>query len=115
MSIFPSNLRLDAKPFLLFRWDFQAKDRRLVDKILIEWFTASTLENILTQWENITPKERRIGQVPLNILCYNVQGWSSRNLEVIEMVSKVETSICIFTGICKLWNTSNIVHFNIFH
>jgi hypothetical protein len=129
MSTFASKLRVDAKPFLPFRvanlkeaamnqfcqWGFQVKDQELVDKVLGEWFTAGTLENIFKQWEDSTPKGRLIEQVPLNILCYNVQGWGSRNLEVIEMVFKVEAAICIFTEVGELWNTSKIPHFNIFH
>ncbi|CAF1337379.1 unnamed protein product [Rotaria sordida] len=92
-----------------------AKDEKLVDKVLTEWFTAGTLENILTKWENITPKEIEKEQTPLNILGYNVQGWGSRSLEVIDIVLKVDASICVFTEVGELWNTSRIPHFNIFH
>ena len=129
MSTILSNLKVDAKPFFPSRtsnpkeaamkqfcqWGFQAKDQKLVDKILAEWFTAGTLENILTQWENICPAKVQIEQVPLNILCYNVQGWGSRSLEVIEIIYKVEASICVFTEVGELWNTSAVPHFNIFH
>ncbi|CAF4670023.1 unnamed protein product, partial [Rotaria magnacalcarata] len=51
----------------------------------------------------------------LNILCYNVQGWGSRCLEVIDIVYKVEASICVFTEVGELWNASRVPHFNIFH
>jgi len=51
----------------------------------------------------------------LNILCYNVQGWGSRRLEVIDIVYKIDASICVFTEVGELWNTSRIPHFNIFH
>ncbi|CAF4559597.1 unnamed protein product, partial [Rotaria magnacalcarata] len=80
-----------------------------------EWFTSGTLENILLQWENNSTKEIQIERTPLNILCYNVQGWGSRCLEVIDIVYKVEASTCVFTEVGELWNISRVPHFNIFH
>ena len=129
MSITFSNLKADAKPFFpsqttnlkeaamnqFCQWGFQAKDQKLVNEVLSEWFIAGTLENILSQWENITPKEVVKEQIPLNILCYNVNGWGSRSLEVIDIVYKIEASICVFTEVGELWNTSRIPHFNLFH
>lgn len=129
MSTIVSNLRVDAKPFFPSRitypkeaamnqfgqWGFQAKDQKIVGKVLEEWFTEGTLEKVLTQWESRSPIEVQKEQVPLNILCYNVQGWGSRSLEVIDMIYKVEASICVFTEVGELWNTSRIPHFNIFH
>ncbi|CAF2106824.1 unnamed protein product [Rotaria magnacalcarata] len=97
------------------QWGFQEKDQKLVEKILVEWFTSGTLENILLQWENNSPKEIQIERTSLNILCYNVQGWGSRCLEVIDIAYKVEASICVFTEAGELWNTSRVPHFNIFH
>ena len=97
------------------QWGFQTKDHRLVDEILSEWFTAGTLENILTQWESIAPKEVEKEEIPLIILCYNVQGWGLRSLEVIDIVYKTDASICVFTEVGELWNTSRIPYFNIFH
>ncbi|CAF1411472.1 unnamed protein product [Rotaria magnacalcarata] len=44
-----------------------------------------------------------------------VQGWGFRSLEVIDIVYKIEASICVFTEVGELWNTSQIPHFNIFH
>ena len=97
------------------QWGFQKKDQRLVDKVLTEWYTAGTLENILTKWQNRTPREIESEQIPLNILCYNVQGWGARSLEVIDIVYKTESHICVFTEVGELWNTSKIPHFNVFH
>ncbi|CAF4276875.1 unnamed protein product [Rotaria socialis] len=51
------------------------KDQKLVEKILAEWFTSGTLENI-------SPKEIQTGRTPLNILCYNVQGWGPDALKL---------------------------------
>ena len=84
MSTLSSKLKIDAKPFFpsqtvsfkdtamnqLLQRGLQAKDHRLVDDSLSEWFTAGTLENILTQCENIAPKEVEKEEIPLNILCY---------------------------------------------
>ncbi len=53
--------------------------------------------------------------VPLRIICYNVQGWGTRALEVIELVYKVEASICIFTEVGELWYTNKLPHFNLFY
>ncbi|CAF1256717.1 unnamed protein product [Rotaria sordida] len=129
MSTLFSNLKADAKSFYpaqttnfketvmkqFSQWSFQAKDGKLVDSILTEWYTAGTLEKILSQQEKLSPKEAPKEQMPLNILCYNVQGWGSRCLEVIDIVYKVDASICIFTEVGELWNTSKILHFEIFH
>ena len=129
MSTLNSNLRAEAKTFFpslianpkgtamnqFCQWGFKAKDQKLVDKVLSEWFAAGTLENILPQWENITSKEVTKEQILLNILCYNVQGWGSRSLEVVDIVYEVEASICVLTEVGELWDTSQISHFNIFH
>src|ERR1700759_3240152 len=107
MSTIVSKLNRDAEHFFpsrtanlkqiamnqFFSWGFQAKDQKLVDNVLSEWFTAGTLENILTRWENITPKVIRNELTPLNILCYNVEGWGTRSLEVTDMVYKTKAHI----------------------
>ena len=118
MSIFVLKLTTNPKETAMSQfcqWRFQVKDQKLVDKVLSEWFAAGTLENILSEWENITSKEVTKEQIPLNILCYNVQGWGSRSLEVIDIVCEAEASICVLTEVGELWNTSQIAHFNIFH
>ena len=129
MSTTFSKFRLEAKPFSpsltanpkesamnqLCQWGFQDKDQKIVDRILTEWFAAGTLENILTQWENIPRKEIESDQIPLNILCYNVQGWGSRNLEVIDTVYKLEAAVCVLTEVDDLWSHYKIPHFNTFH
>ena len=129
MSILNSNLRVDAKTFFpslianpkgtamnqFCQWSFKAKDQKLVDKVPSEWFAAGTLANIFSHWENIASKEVTKEQISLNILCYNVQGWGSRSLDVIDIVYEVEASLCVLTEVGELWNTSQIPHFNIFH
>ena len=129
MSTTFSKLSPEAKPFSpsltanpkesamnqLCQWGFQDKDQKIVDRILTEWFAAGTLENILTQWENIPRKEIESDQIPLNILCYNVQGWGSRNLEVVDIVYKIEAAVCVLTEVGNLWSYCKIPHFNTFH
>ncbi|CAM4803758.1 unnamed protein product [Rotaria magnacalcarata] len=129
MSTSFSNLRAEAKPFFpsstinfkeialsqIRQWGFKTRDQLLVDEILLEWLTAGTLEKALKQWENITSDAVEKEQIPLNTLSYNVQGWGSRSLEVTDIVFKIEASVCVFTEVGELWNTSRIPHFNIFH
>ena len=97
------------------QWGFQAGDQKLVDKVLTEWFSAGTVENILTKRQSLSPTEKQKVQTPLNIFCYNVQGWGSGSLEIIDIVYEVEASICVFTEVGELWNTSRVPHFNIFY
>ena len=111
MSTIFSKLRPEAKSFCpsltanlkesamnqLCQWGCQDKDQKIVDSILAEWFTAGTLQNILTQWENIPRREIESVPIPLNILCYNVQGWGSRSLEVIDIVYKIEAAIYVYS------------------
>ena len=129
MSTTNSNLRVEAKSFYprrtddpkatsmnqLYQWGFQEKDRKIMDKVPTEWFAGGTLELTLKRWESSCHKEVQSEQIPLSILCYNVQGWGSRCLEVVDIVYRVETSICIFTEVGELWNTSKVPHFNTFH
>ncbi|CAF1642094.1 unnamed protein product [Rotaria magnacalcarata] len=53
--------------------------------------------------------------VPLNILFYNVEGWGTRYLEVVDLVYKVDASISVLTEVGELWNKFNIRNFNAFH
>ena len=99
----------------LCQWGFQEKDRKIVGRVLAEWFAGNTLESTLKQWESRCHKESQSEQIQLSILCYNVQGWGARCLEVVDMVYRVETSICVFTEVGELWNTSKVPHFNTFH
>jgi hypothetical protein len=53
--------------------------------------------------------------MPVNILCYNVEGWGTRALEVVDLVYKMDASICIFTEVGELWNSFQLPYFNTFH
>lgn len=128
-SITASQLRVDANPFFptqkanpketamnqFRRWGFQEKEQKHIGKVLEEWYTAGTLENVFRQWESASSLETHKEIVSLNILCYNVQGWGARSLEVIDLIYKEEAAIGVFTEVGELWNSSRIPHFNIFH
>jgi hypothetical protein len=96
-------------------WNFSTKDQNLVESILNEWYTGGTLNLILQQWERSEGVFPGIREEVLKILCYNVEGWNTRALEVIELVYKVQASICIFTEVGELWNTCQLPHFNTFY
>ncbi|CAF5024840.1 unnamed protein product, partial [Rotaria sp. Silwood1] len=41
--------------------------------------------------------------------------WGTRALEAVDLVYKTQASICIFTEVGELWNTSRLPHFNTFY
>ncbi|CAF4926495.1 unnamed protein product, partial [Rotaria socialis] len=43
------------------------------------------------------------------------KGWGTRAVEAIDLVYKVQASICIFTEVGELWNTCRLPHFNTFY
>jgi hypothetical protein len=95
-------------------WKFPSRTQKKVLEILREWFANNTLNGILCEWEkNSNPSSTQI--TPLNILSYNVQGWGTRALEVMDLVFKVDSSICVFTEVGELWNSFKIPHFNCFY
>ncbi|CAF4630342.1 unnamed protein product, partial [Rotaria sp. Silwood2] len=67
-----------------------------MSSILKEWFSNSTLNKVLSDWEQRScPITSQF--TPLNILTYNVQGWGTRALEVMDLIFKVDSFICVFT------------------
>ncbi|CAF1676583.1 unnamed protein product [Rotaria magnacalcarata] len=83
--------------------------------VLNEWYSSKSLNSVLNQWENNRKTIHSRTNVPLKLICYNVEGWGTRAPEVIELVYKTEESICIFTEVGELWNTNKLPHFNIFY
>ncbi|CAF2261741.1 unnamed protein product [Rotaria magnacalcarata] len=69
----------------------------------------------IQQWEENNNKYLPFKKVPLNILFYNVEGWGTRHLEVVDLVYKVDASISVLTEVGELWNKFNIPNFNAFH
>jgi hypothetical protein len=84
-------------------------------KPLDKWYTSRTLNTVLQQWKNIGTNFPSNSKEFLKILCYNIDGWGIRVMEVIELIYKVQASICIFTEVEELWNTCWLPHFNKFY
>jgi len=99
----------------LQQWNFSISDSKLVFNLLSEWYSDRPLNSVLNQWEKDNSIMDNSVKVPLKIMCYNVQGWGTRALEVIELVYKIEASICVLTEVGELWNTNEIPHFNMFY
>jgi hypothetical protein len=96
-------------------WNFSTKDQKIVSSLLDEWYTNRTLNSVLQEWESVVPTPSSNQKENLKILCYNVQGWGTRSLEVIDLVYKVQASICVFTEVGELWNRCRLPHFNTFY
>ena len=83
-----------------------------------EWYSNKSLSSVLNQWEkrNITTVSNNNNiKEPFRLVCYNVEGWGTRALESIELVDKIEASICVLTEVGDLWNINKIPHFNTFY
>ncbi|CAF3826781.1 unnamed protein product [Rotaria sp. Silwood1] len=96
-------------------WNFSSKDQKLVLSLLDEWHSGRTLNTVLVQWENVGIARSQNQKENIKILCYNVEGWGMRALEAVDLIYKVQASICIFTEVGELWNTSRLPHFNTFY
>ena len=83
--------------------------------LLDEWYSGRTLNSVLQQWQRVSVVPSKNQKETLKIFCYNVQGWYTRALEVIELVYKVQASICVFTEVGELWNKCRLPHFNTFY
>ncbi|CAF1229558.1 unnamed protein product [Rotaria magnacalcarata] len=95
-------------------WGFKPNIVKCISKILDDWFSNSTLNGILMNWE----KSNQIVKphmTPLNVLAYNTQGWGSRATEVIEFIFNSDSSIGVFSEVGELWKKFTIPHFNTFH
>ncbi|CAF4237971.1 unnamed protein product [Rotaria magnacalcarata] len=79
-----------------------------------EWYSNSTLDSVLTKWEN-NPCPLPNQFIPLNVLTYNVQGWGTRALEVMDLIFKVDSPVCVFTEVGELWNSFKVPHFTSFY
>ncbi|CAF1296192.1 unnamed protein product, partial [Rotaria magnacalcarata] len=71
-------------------------------------------DSVLTQWEN-NPCPLSNQFIPLNVLTYNVQGWGTRALEVIDLIFKFDSPVCVFTEVGELWNSFKVPHFTSFY
>ena len=90
----------------------------MIFPLLGEWYSSNTLNNVLEIWETHKKQQNkaiRRFEKPLIFSLFNVQGLNSRNLEVLELIHRCETSFIICTEVGKLWNSQQIPDFNIFH
>ena len=54
-------------------------------------------------------------KVSPNILCYNIAGWRTRHLEVVDLVYRIDAPISVLTKVRELWNKFTMPSFNTFH
>ncbi|CAF5136244.1 unnamed protein product, partial [Rotaria magnacalcarata] len=98
----------------LVNWKFPIKVKKRIIPILEEWYSNSTLDSVLTKWEN-NPCPLPNQFIPLNVLTHNVQGWGTRALEVMDLIFKVDSPVCVFTEVGELWNSFKVPHFTSFY
>jgi hypothetical protein len=100
------------------RCQISQKDHKVITPTLTEWFSSSTLNNVLKKWEDHNKTEEKVDSkqtIPMTFALYNVQGFNSRGLEVVELIHKVDASFIICTEVGELWHTQQLPDFNIFH
>ncbi|CAF4388838.1 unnamed protein product, partial [Rotaria magnacalcarata] len=100
--------------YRLVIWKCPIKVQNRIIPILTEWYSNSTLDSVLTQCEN-NPCPLSNQFIPLNVLTYNVQGWDTRALEVMDLIFKVDSQVCVFTEVGVLWNSFKVPHFTSFY
>ena len=66
--------------------NFSTSDKKLVFDLLNEWYSDKSLNSVLTQWEKNNIVMPSSVNVPLKLMCYNVQGWGTRALEATELM-----------------------------
>ncbi|CAF4331979.1 unnamed protein product [Rotaria magnacalcarata] len=98
----------------LVNWKFPIKVQKRIIPILEEWYSNSTLDSVLTKWENNTCHLSN-QFIPLNVLTHNVQGWGTRALEAMNLIFKVDSPVCVFTKVGELWNSFKVPHFTWFY
>ena len=98
----------------LEQWNFSPYQQKLAHDLLNEWYSDRALGAVLNQWESNTSQIVNNIKTPSKLMCYNVLGWGTRALEVIELVFRLEISICVLTEVGELWRTNKIPHFNTF-
>ena len=94
------------------------KDQKIILPILNEWFSSSTLNNVLSRWEtySLQNTDRNQQQVlPLSFVLYNVRGFKARSLEVIDLIHQVNAAFAICTEVGKHGIKQKIPDFNTFY
>lgn len=94
------------------------KDQKRISPVLTEWFGSTTLSRVLSNWEEHGGEKRILADKNskvLSFIVYNIHGFKSRALEVIELIHQVDASFGIFTEVGNRWHTQTIPDFKIFH
>ncbi|CAM2713798.1 unnamed protein product [Rotaria socialis] len=78
-----------------------------------------SLNVLLQHWERVHMDVKSFNSSsfvdPLKNCLYNVEGWKTRRLEVIDLIYSVETSICIFTEVGEQGHDFKISDYNTFY
>ena len=95
-------------------WKFSTRTRNRIIPILHEWFSSTTLERVLSDWETIQcPSDTHI--IPFHLLSYNVQEWGTRSIEALELTYETDSQICVFTEVGERWNSFRFPHYTSFY
>lgn len=95
----------------LARWRFKPKLQKRITPLLEEWYSNSTLDSVLSKWED-NPSPTANAFAPLHVLSYNVQGWGTRALEVMDLIFKVDSPVCVLSEVGQKWNSFKVPHFS---
>jgi hypothetical protein len=89
-----------------------------ISPLLIEWHSMS-LDSVLSFWEKYENSSKQFNSssaaIPLKFCLYNVEGWKSRRLEVIDLIHSVESLLCVFTEVGEQDTTCLIPDYNTFY
>ena len=102
----------------LSKCQITSKDQKLITPILTKWFSPTTLNNILKKWDKHHKGNRKLNKEnfkPLTFVLYNMQGFNSRALDVVELIHRVDASFVICTEVGNRWRTQRIPDFHIFY
>lgn len=94
------------------------KDRKQINKIILEWYTAPTLNSILTKWHDHNNRNAMTvnnHSTPMIFVAYNVQGLCTRSLEVTELINKVDASFIVCTEVGEIWNKHPLPDYKMFY
>jgi len=97
---------------------FSAKECNRLTDYLTEWYSSSTLEQVLTNWENYgnhNKTHQNNKQIPLTFISYNVHGLATRGEEVLDLIHQVDASFIICTEVGEQYNSFQLPDFNMFH
>lgn len=113
----------DSNPLIaalhrLRKCGFSEKECNRLKRYLIEWYSSSTLEQVLTNWERYGDQDK-IHQnnklIPLSFISYNVQELATRGVEVLDLIHQVDAYFVICTEVGEKYSSLQLPDFNMFH